>query len=167
MADAKKYLNHPGEYDKFITSIDGAIDAYLTVGEDYLNHTKASEYQGYLITIRDRRQKEAHKLQATRAANEYNHRLNQEIAKLTSRLDHRFKDLSSYFRAKIQDKRFTGHSFDYVLSAEDKGNFDGTLVSVANKRLLQFIPDDLRQFTSLPSQYHRLYFPLPAASYSF
>jgi len=167
IADAKKYLNRPGEYDKFITSIHGAIDAYLTVGEEYLNHTKASEYKWYQITIRDRRQQEAHKLQAIRAANEYNHRINQEIAKLTSRLDHRLKDLSSYFRAKIQDKRFTGHNFDHVLSAEDKGNFDSTLVSVANKKLLQLIPDDLRQFIGLPSRYYRLYFPLPTASYSF
>ncbi len=167
IADAKKYLNCPGEYDKFTTSINGAIDAYLTVGEDYLNHTKASEYKWYQITIRDRRQQEAHKLQAIGAANEYNHRLNQEIANLTSRLDHKLKDLSNYFRAKIQDKRFTGHNFEHALSAEDKGNFDGTLVSVANRKLLQLIPDDLRQFIGLPSRYYRLYFPLPIASYSF
>lgn len=164
--DAERYLNRPGEYDKFIQSIEGAIDAYLAEPEGYLDNMKAHKYKWCLIEISDRRQEEAQRLRATLAANEYNHCLNQEIAKLTSQLEHKRKDLLSYFQAKIQDKRYTGHNFDYVLSAEEKHSFDGTLVSVANKKLEQLISNDLRQFIDIPSQYYRIYLPLPSIDYS-
>jgi len=68
---------------------------------------------------------------------------------------------------KIKDKRYTGHKFDYVLSKEEEGNFDRTLVRIANERLKQLIPNSLSQFIDIPSQYYRIYFPLPSISYSF
>lgn len=103
---------------------------------------------------------------ARRRASEFGHLLNRQIVQLRSLLHHRLQDLSSYLWAEIRDKRFTGHDFSYVLSAEDKRNLDATLASVAYKRLLQLIPHDLRQFISLPPQYYRVYLPLPKASYS-
>ncbi len=107
------------------------------------------------------------KVYERKTANEFSQRLNQEIGKLTFQLDHKQKDLSSYFWAKIQDKRHTYHNFDYVLSKEEEMKFDRTLVAVANKKLERLVSNDLRQFIVLPSRYYRLYFPLPTASYSF
>ena len=164
--DAKKYLNDK-EHDEFTLAIGKAIEAYLEKGIAYLADLRTLDYGWWLKKIQERKKKEAQKLQAIHAANEYNHRLNQEIGNLASRLDHKQRDLASYFRAKIQDKRYTNHNFDYVLSKEDEMNFDGTLVSVANKKLEQLLSNDLRYFISLPSQYYRLYFPLPIANYSF
>lgn len=103
---------------------------------------------------------------ARKMANEFGHLLNRQIVQLRSLLCHRLPDLSSYSGAEIRDKRLTGHSFDYVLSAEDKRNLDATLVNVAYKRLLQLISHDLRQFISLQPQCYRLYLPLPKASYN-
>ena len=77
------------------------------------------------------------------------------------------KDLNAWFEKEIRDKRYTGHNFDYILSADEQEIFDGTLVSVANKKLEQLAPNDLRQFIDVPSQYWRIYFPLPSTSYSF
>ncbi|MFC1941401.1 hypothetical protein ACFLWL_03255 [Chloroflexota bacterium] len=164
--DAKKYLSDK-EYGQFRLAMGKAVGAYLERGVAYPADVRALDYKWWSEEINQRKRREAQKLQAERAAAEYNHGLNQQIAKLTSQLEHNPKDLSSYFRVKIQDRRFTGHNCDYVLSIEDKSNFDGILVSVANKKLKQLIPDELRQFISLPSQYYRLYFPLPTANYSF
>jgi len=164
--DAKKYLNDK-EHDEFTLAVGKAIDACLENGGAYLADVRALDYGWWLEKIQKRKNEEARKLQATRAANEYNHRLNQEIANLTSRLDHRQRDLGSYFRARIQDKRYTNHNFDYVLSKEDEVNFDGTLVSVANRRLGQLLSNDLPYFVPLPPRYYRLYFPLPTANYRF
>ncbi len=164
--DAKRYLNDE-EYDGFIKAAREAIQAYLEKGEAYTTDTRIFNYRWCLKKIEDRKEEEAQRLQAARAASEYNHRLNQEIAKLTSQLDHKLKDLSSYFRAEIRDKRYIGYNFDYALSKKDEINFDRTLVSAANKKLEQLFSNDLRYFIDLPSQYYRLYFPLPSASYCF
>jgi hypothetical protein len=162
--DAKRYLNEE-EYNDFLLAVSKAIDAYLEKGGGYPGHVKTFEYRWSLEKINDRKEEEEQKVKVRLVASEYNHRLNQEIKKLSSQLSHRPKDLSSYFYATIQDKRLLGPSFDYVLSTEEKDNLDSTLVKIANKRLLQIIPDDLRQFIVLPSQYYRMYFPLPAANY--
>ena len=164
--DAKKYLSDK-EHNEFRLAVGKAIDAYLEKGTAYLADVRAFDYGWWLRKIQERKKKEAQKLQAINTAAEYNHRLNQEMAKLTARLDHKQRDLGGYFRAKIQDKRYTNHDFDYVLSKKDEINFDDTLVSMANKRLEQLCPEDLRQFIVLPSQYYRRYYLLPSASYSF
>ncbi len=164
--DAKKYLNDK-EHNEFRLAVGKAIDAYIEKGTAYLSDMRAFDYGWWLEKIQERKKKEAQKLQATSTAVEYNHRLNQEMAKLTARLDQKQRDLGSYFRAKVQDMRYTNHDFDYVLSKKDETEFDGTLVSVANKRLKQLCPEILRQFVVFPSQYYRRYYPLPSASYSF
>jgi len=163
--DAKKYLNDK-EQDEFTLAVGKAIDAYIEKGTAYLSDMRAFDYGWWLEKIQERKKKEAQKLQATSTAVEYNHRLNQEMAKLTARLDQKQRDLGSYFRAKVQDMRYTNHDFDYVLSKKDETEFDGTLVSVANKRLKQLCPEILRQFVVFPSRYYRRYYPLPSASYS-
>jgi hypothetical protein len=163
--DAKKYLSDK-EHDRFRLAVGEAIDAYLEKGTAYLADVRAFDYGWWSEKIQERKNEEAQKLQAIRAADEYNHRLNQEIAEMVSRLDDKQRDLASYFRAGIRDRRYANHNFDYVLSKEDEMNFDGTLISVANKRLEQLYPKDLFHFIVLPSQYYRYYYPLPSASYS-
>jgi hypothetical protein len=162
--DAKKYLNDK-EHDEFAVAIGKAIKAYLEVGTAYLSDLRASDYRRWLDRIQERKRKEAQKQQATIRANEYSHRLDQEIAELTARLDHKHRDVGSYFRSKIRDRRYTGHDFDFALSKKHETDFDGILVSVANKRLEELCPRDLRQFIVLPSRYYRWYCPLPSASY--
>ena len=162
--DAEKYLNDR-EQDEFVLALDRAIGAFLEKGPAYLNDIRAMDYMGWLERIKERKKEEAQELQAIDEASIYNHRLNQEIRKLASRLDFERRDLVDYFRANIQDKRYKNYSFDYVLSEEKRMNLDATLVSVANKRLEQLLSNDLRCFISLPSRYYRLYFPLPIATY--
>ena len=162
--DAKKYLNNK-EHNEFILAMGKAIDVYLEKGAAYLADVRAFDYCWWLERIQGRKKEEAQKLQAIDEASKYNHRLNQEIRKLASRLDYERRDLVYYFWANIQDKRYKNYNFDYVLSEENEINLDATLVSVANKRLEQLLSNDLRYFISLPSRYYRLYFPLPIATY--
>jgi len=163
--DAKKYLNDKEE-GAFILAVGKAIDAYLEKGTSYLVDARAFDYRRWVNTVQERKMKEVQKQQATTRAIEYNRRLNQKIVELAARLDHKQRDLGSYLRSRIQDKRYTNHDFDYVLSKKDETNFDDTLAGIANKRLQQLCPEDLRQFIVLPSQYYRRYYPLPSASYS-
>jgi hypothetical protein len=164
--DAKKYLNDR-EHDEFILAMGKAIDTYLEEGRAYLADPRTFDYRSWLIKIQERKRREAQERQATNKAIEYDRRLKQEIANLTARLDHKQRDLGSYLRSNIHDRRYTNHNFDYVLSKKDQTNFDDSLVSMANKRLEQLCPEDLRQFIVLPAQYYRRYYPLPSASYSF
>ena len=167
IAIARKYLNCPGEYERFETSINGAVDAYLEAGEFYIYQEKASAYLQCLEAVEDRRREERRKQRAQSAADAYNHRLNKEIGELTTRLYRREKNLSDYFRAAAQDKRYSGDNFDCILSEEEKKGLDPILVSFVNKQLERLCQEDLRQFIVLPSKYYRCYYPLPSASYSF
>jgi hypothetical protein len=143
------------------------VNVYLEKGTSYLIDQRASDYRVWLNKIQERKKKEAQKQQATTRANEYSHRLNQEIVELTGRLDHKQRDARSYLRSKIRDRRYTNHNFDFALSKKDETDLDGILVSVANKRLEELCPKDLRQFIVLPPRYYRWYYPLPSASYEF
>ena len=163
---AKKYLNCAGEYQRFEMSINGAVDAYLEAGKFYLYQDKAKAYLRCLEIIENRRQEGKRKQRAQSSANEYNRHLNEEIRELTTRLHRREKNLSSYFQAMVQDKRYSGHNFDYILSEKKRRDLDPVLVSVVDKQLERLLSDDLRQFIVLPLKYYRRYYPLPSASYS-
>ncbi len=165
--DAKRYLHKPGEYDKFIEAAREAIEVYIEKSEDYLDDSRTFDYRTSLWKINYRKEEERQKTAANFAAKEYNRELNKEIVNLKSKLDPQRKNPSTYFQLKIKDKRHTGHKFDYVLSKEEEENFDRTLVRIANERLKQLIPNSLSQFIDIPSQYYRIYFPLPSVSYSF
>lgn len=163
--DAEKYLNDK-ERDEFILAVGKAIDAYLEKGTAYLSDVRAFAYRWWLQKIQECKKNEAQKLQATDSAVEYNRRLNQEILRLTVRLDQKQRELGSFFRAEVRDMRCTDSDFDYALHTKDEMELDGTLVSVANKRLEQLCPEILRHFVAFPSQYYRCYYPLPSAGYS-
>ena len=164
--DAFKYLKTE-EHEKFLDSILEAVDAYLARGKCDILDRRANDYLAWIRVINNRRKKEQEKITANSAAQEYNQHLNKEIARLRSVLYPSKKDLNAWLKKKVRDKRYTGHNFDYILSPEEKDSFDGTLVSIANKKLEQLIPNDLRQFIDIPSQYYRIYFPLPSTNYSF
>jgi hypothetical protein len=163
--DAFRYLKSE-EHQEFVDSIPAGVDAYLAKGKSYVLDRRANDYLVWISVINNRRKKEREKITATLVAQEYNEHLNKEIARLKSVLCPSKKDLNDWFKKKIKDKRYSGHNFDYVLSADEKGIFDVTLVSVANKKLEQLVTNDLRQFIDVPSQYRRIYFPLPSAEYS-
>lgn len=167
VALAKKYLNSAAEYVNFQMSINGAVDAYLEAGEFYANQEKASAYLRCLDVIEDRRQTDMRKQRAQSAADAYNRRLNKEIRELTTQLHRREKNLSNYFRATAQDKRYSEHSFEYILSEEERKRLDLILVSVADKQSERLCSEDLRQFIVRPFRYYTRYYPLPSASYSF
>jgi len=167
IALARKYLTDPAEYLRFEMSISGAVDAYLEAGELYGSHEKAKEYGQCMEMIEDRQREEARKQRARSDADAYSRCLNEEIRELTSQLCRRERNLSGYFRATIRDKRYSEHSFEYILSKEEKKKLDLILVSVANKQLERLCSEDLRQFIVLPFTYYRRYYPLQSASYSF
>ena len=164
--DAEKYLNKPGEHDRYIQAALVAIEVYMEKGEEYVDDSRTFDYRWYLKEISRRKTQEAQKAHAISEAKKYNAYLNQEISRLRSKLEPKQKDLITYFKLKIKDSRHTDHNFDYVLSVEETNDFDSTLVSVANEKLEQLIPNDLRQFIAIPSQYYRIYIPLPSASYN-
>lgn len=166
IALARKYLNRPREYERFEMSIIGAVDAYLEAGEFYLYQEKASAYLRWLDAVGHRRQEETRKQRAKSAADVYNHRLNEEIREIATRLYRREKNLSSYFRATTQDKRYLGDNLSFVLSKDEEKELDLRLVSTANAKLKQLCSEDLREFIVFPTQYYRIYFPLPSASYN-
>lgn len=164
--DARKYLNDE-EYEKFEQSTWEAAEIYMAKERDYISDSGTLEYRRFLSKINTRKDEETRKMVAKAAANEYNAELNREIEDLRSKLDPQKKGLSTYLQSKIKDKRHTGHKFGYVLSKEQKEDFDRILVRIANERLKYLIPDRLSQFIDIPSQYYRIYLPLPSASYSF
>lgn len=164
--DAKEYLND-AEQKEFSLAVGRAIDAYLQEGGAYVADVRTMEYGWWLNKIQQRKSEEAQKLEAVDAASEYNDRLNRQIANLISQLGDEPRNLTSCFRAEIQDKRYTNHDCDYVLSKEGKTSLDRTLVSVANRRLGRLLSNDLPHFIPLPSRYTRRYFPLPTANYRF
>lgn len=164
---ARKFLNCPGDYERFEMSISGAIDAYLGAGEFYVYQEQASTYLRWLEIVEQRQQEEARKLRAQSAADAYNRHLNEEMRELTTRLHRRKANLPSYFRATIQDRRYSGHSFDYLLTEEQKRDLHLVLVTVVNKQLEQLCSEDLRQFIVLPTECYGRYYPMPSAGYSF
>lgn len=107
------------------------------------------------------------KVRARKTSQEFNHLLDQQIRQLRSHLEREVRDLSTLFRERVSDQRFTGHSFEYILSTEAKASLDATLVRVMKNRLGRLIPQDLRHCISVPSRYSRLYIALPTTSYTF
>lgn len=164
--DATTYLK-PEEQKKFADSILGAVDAYLDKKESYILDSRAGNYLFWINVINKKKEEKRQKTMANLAAREFNDSLSKHIAGLKSKLNNRPRNLQNYFTAGIQDKRYTGHNFDYILDDEQERIFDATLVRVANDKLKQIIPPDLLEFIEIPSTYYRLYFPLPSLGYSF
>jgi len=165
--DAFKYLKVE-EHQEFADSFLGAVDAYLVKGESYTLDSRADDYLFWISVINSRRKKEERKTAAQFAAGEFNHRLNQEITKLTSLLDHNIKDHSIYFQKEIKDSRYTSHNFDYLLSNEERQAFDNIVITIARRELDKLVSNDLSQFVDKEYRHiRRTYFLLPSIDYSF
>jgi len=56
--DAKRYLDKPGEYDKFIEAAREAIEVYMEKREDYLDDSRTFDYRTSLWKINYRKEEE-------------------------------------------------------------------------------------------------------------
>lgn len=173
--DAWIYLNQPGEQEKFKKAIRKAVLVYLEKGAEYLDDTRIFDYRWLLDTINRRKGEEIRKVNqrkeekrrettAQSQAQEYNKRLNSEIAGLKQSLCHNEKDHSGYFQEQVNDARYVGYSFNHILTDEDRQAFDKTLISIATRELDKLVAKDFRQF--IDSECWRTYFLLPSVDYS-
>lgn len=162
--DAKRYLDRPGEYDKFIQAALEAIEVNMEKGQDYLNDSRTFDYRWCLKKINDRKEEERQKIAANFAAQEYNRRLNEEKARLKALLCPNRKDHESYFKKQIKDHRYAGENFTQFLSSEEEQDFDKTIVDIGRKKLDEILSSDFRQF--IDGKCWRSYFLLPSAEYS-
>jgi len=163
MDDAKKYLNDE-EYEKFKQATWKAVEIYMGKEEDYLNDSGTFDYRLYLRKINKEKEKERRKIAANVAANEYNRRLNKEIARLQALLCPNRKGHESYFKKQIKDCRYTGQSFAQFLSSEEEQDLDRTIVDIGRKKLDEIVSSDFRQF--IEGKCWRSYFLLASAEYS-
>lgn len=164
-ADAKRYLTNPEEYQEFIESICGAVDAYLAREESYTLDSRASKYLSYIRKIRNKREGEGWKTAAEYKAREYNNSLNKEIAKLRPQLYPEKQGFKSYFKKKIADRRYTGHTCTDLLPSEEKQALNTAVQRIAREKLEKIVPDDFYDFIDWKYQY--AYFLLPWTDYSF
>ena len=162
--DAERYLNDE-EYDSFIKAAREAIEVYIEKKKDYLNDSRTFDYRWSLRKINGRKEEERQKIAANFAAQEYNRRLNEEKARLKALLCPNEKDLKSYFKKEIQDRRYTGENFIQFLSGKEKRAFDNTIVEIGRGRLHKLVSNDFCEFVD--GKYYRRFFLLPSAEYSF
>jgi hypothetical protein len=162
--DAKRCLNKPGEFDKFIQAVGEAIEAHMNKGDEYLHNVGTYDYCRYLEMISDRKKTESRKIAAKLKAQEYNQYLNKERGRLKALLCPDRKDHESYFKNQIEDSRYTGQSFAYFLPNEEAQCFDKTIVDISRRKLDEIVSSDFRQF--IGSKCRRSYFLLPSVEYS-
>lgn len=88
LSDAKKYLT-PKEYEKFLSSLPGAIDAYLSRDEKvesyspgiWLLNSKAFDYSYWILIIKERKEEERRQKQAQIKHDQYVDRLSAAVEK--------------------------------------------------------------------------------------
>jgi hypothetical protein len=162
LSDAKMYLSDQ-ECDEFIKAARKAIQVYTEKGENYLSDVRSLDYRRCLERISNRKEKEKQLTLAKLAAQEFNRRLNQEKARVQKLLSPNRRDLESYFRKRVKDRRYTGQSFSRLLSVKDKQDFDKILVGISGNKAEELVADDFRSF--IASECWRSFFLLPLADY--
>lgn len=93
LSDAKKYLT-PKEYEKFLSSLPGAIDAYLSRDEKvesyspgiWLLNSKAFDYSYWTLIIKERKEEERRQKQAQIKHDQYIDRLSAAVEKFRAEL---------------------------------------------------------------------------------
>ena len=161
--EAKRYLDDK-EYKEFIQAARKAIDVYVEKGEDYLDDVGTFDYRWSLEKIQLRKEEERRKAADKLAAQEYNQRLNKEVARIKALLSSNAKDIVSYFKEQIKDPRYTGQGFDRFLSREQLRAFGSTIVNSGTRKLDEIVSSKFRQFFN--EECWRSYFLLPSAEYS-
>lgn len=162
LSDAKMYFGDH-EYDEFIRAARQAILVYTEKGEDYLSDVRSLDYRRCLERIGNRKEKERQLSLAKLAAQEFNQRLNKEKARLQALLSSSRKDVDSYFKKQVRDRRYAGQNFSRLLSKKEEQGFDKTLVEISRKRVEELVSTDFRPF--IASEFWRSFFLLPSAYY--
>jgi len=162
LSDAKMYFSDE-EYGEFIKAARQAIQVYTEKGEDYLGDVRSFDYCRYLERIRNRKKKERELFLAKLAAEEFNRRLNEEKVRLKALLSSSRKDINSYFKKQVKDRRYTGQNFSRLLSNKEEQDFDKTLVEINKKRVEELVSKDFHSF--IASECRRSFFLLPSADY--
>jgi len=93
LSDAKRYLT-PKEYEKFLSSLPGAIDAYLSRDEKaenyspgiWLLNSKAFDYSYWILIIKERKEEERRQKQAQIKHDQYIDRLSAAVEKFKAEL---------------------------------------------------------------------------------
>lgn len=145
--DVKTYLSHD-ECEGFVKAARQAIYVYTQKGEDYVNDVRSLDYHRYLELIRDRKERERQLFLAKLAAQEFHRRLNQEKVRLQALLSPQRKDLESYLRKQVKDRRYKGQDFSGLLSRKEEQDFDKILVGVSRSKVEQLVSKDFRSFVA-------------------
>jgi hypothetical protein len=158
--DAEKYLTEPGDYEKFIESIAGAVRAYMDKGESYTDDSRAKDYLFYCDEIKRIKDKERQKVAATESARLFSYSLNEKIKKLKASLYLQKQSPMEYFG---KDSRYTGQRFYDLLSPDEREDLFDTVQAMVKEELDELLAGDLSEFTSWKhTQYYRL---LPTIDY--
>jgi hypothetical protein len=160
--DAKMYLSDQ-ECDEFIKATREAIQIYTEKGENYLSDMGSLDYRRWLERISNRKEEQRQLALAKLAAREFNRRLNEEKARVQTLLSPNRKNLESYFRKRVKDRRYTGQNFSRLLSTKEKQDLDKILVRISKNKAEERVADDFRSF--IATECWRSFFLLPSADY--
>ena len=163
LSDAKMYLSDD-EYEEFIKAAAQAIIIYIEKGEGYLSDVRSFDYCRFLELIHNRKEKERQLILAKLAAQKFNRRLNEEKVRLQALLSPSRKDVDSYFKKQVKDRRYTGQDFSPLLSKKEVQGFDKTLVEISRKKVEELVSTDFLPF--IASRFWRSFFLLPSAYYT-
>ena len=162
LSDAKIYFSDD-EYEEFVEAAKQAILVYIEKGEGYLSDVKSFDYCRFLELIRNRKEKERQLVLAKFAAQKFNRRLNEEKVRLQALLSSSRKDVDSYFKKQVKDRRYMGQDFSPLLSKKEEQDFDKTLVEISRKKVEELVSTDFLPF--IASRFWRSFFLLPSAYY--
>jgi len=163
LSDAEMYLSND-EYEEFIKAAAQAIIVYIEKGEGYLSDVRSFDYCRFLELIHNRKEKERQPILAKIAAQKFNQRLNEEKVRLRALLSSSRKDVDSYFKKQVKDRRYMGQDFSPLLSKKEKQDFDKTLVGISRKKVEELVSTDFLPF--IGSRFWRSFFLLPSAYYN-
>lgn len=157
---AEKYLTEPGEYEKFIKSIAGAVRAYMDKGESYTDDSRANDYLFYCNEINRGKDKEQRKLAAVASARLFSYSLNEKIKKLKASLHLQKQSPTKYFG---KDIRYIGQRFYELLSTNEREDLFDTVQAMVKEELGGLVSGELSDFIDWKhTQYYRL---LPTVDY--
>jgi len=98
------------------------------------------------------------------AAQKFNRRLNEEKVRLQALLSSSRKDVDSYFKKQVKDRRYMGQDFSPLLSKKEAQDFDKTLVEIRRKNVEELVSTDFLPF--IASRFWRSFSLLPSAYYT-
>ncbi|MFC1989452.1 hypothetical protein ACFLVW_02655 [Chloroflexota bacterium] len=162
--DAKRYLDRPGEYDEFEKATLEAIEVYLKKGEDYLDDSRAFDYQRCLRKIKDKKEEEQIRNAAEAQAQAFHARLDQGLKQIERMLSPKREDPTVIFQRRCSDKGETRYLEEPFTDISDKNsNWTEGYITPAEDNLRQLIPKELWDFILMKP--NTAFFLLPSALY--